>query len=278
MPPTPGRISSILRLWGMIWFSICLHWEALINAIRQNGLATLAHPQRIRDAASAKLFSVTSDGFIAYEDTTAVPSLVKAASGVVLELGPGPGNQIHRFDPSLVDQIYGIEPNPHFKDVIDAKLDKHNLRDRYKLIVCGIEDSDILRKEGITEGSLDAVLCIQVLCAVQDPKNVMKEVWKLLKPGGKFIFWEHGWSRDRLTTVAQGMCPLTCDEDRLTWRTNLACCNPAWSTFVGCNLTRNVLTDILNGGEWETPYEIEELKEPFSLMPRIQGVLVKKKV
>jgi 2-polyprenyl-3-methyl-5-hydroxy-6-metoxy-1,4-benzoquinol methylase len=84
-------------------------------------------------------------------------------------------------------------------------LDKHGLQDRYKLITCGIEDSDILREEGITEGSLDTVLCIQVLCTVKDPKNVMKEVWKLLKPGGKFIFWEHGWSRNRLTNIAQGM-------------------------------------------------------------------------
>lgn len=33
----------------------------------------------------------------------------------------------------------------------------------------------------------------------------MKEVWKLLKPGGKFIFWEHGWSKDNLTIAEQGM-------------------------------------------------------------------------
>jgi SAM-dependent methyltransferase len=130
---------------------------------------------------------------------------VQAAGGIVLELGPGPGNQIHRYDPSLVKRVYGVEPNPYFKDDIDAKLDKHNLQDRYKLIICGVEDSDVLTEEGITEGSLDAVLCIQVLCAVKDPRNVMKQVWKLLKPGGKFIFWEHERSRNRLTTVAQGM-------------------------------------------------------------------------
>lgn len=130
---------------------------------------------------------------------------MKAASGDVLELGPGPGNQIHRFDTSSVKHVYGIEPNPHYKDAIDAKLEKYGMQDKYKLIICGVEDSDILREEGITEGSLDSVLCIQVMCAVKDPKNVMKEVWKLLKPGGRFIFWEHGWSRDRLTTVAQGM-------------------------------------------------------------------------
>jgi len=79
------------------------------------------------------------------------------------------------------------------------------MQDRYKLIISGIEDSDVLRKEGITEGSLNSVLCIQVLCAVENPNAVMKEVWKLLKPGGKFIFWEHGWSRNRLTNIEQGM-------------------------------------------------------------------------
>ncbi|KAJ5213953.1 hypothetical protein N7449_001122 [Penicillium cf. viridicatum] len=258
MAPKPGRLASILRPWGLIWLSVCLHWEALTQAVRRDGLAALGRPRQIRDAASAKLLSIASDGFIAYEDTTIVPSLVQAAGGVVLELGPGPGNQIHRYDTSLIKHVYGIEPNPHFKDSINAKLDKNNLRDKYKVIVCGVEDSDVLREEGITEGSLDAVLCIQVLCAVNDPKNVMKEVWKLLKPGGKFIFWEHGWSRNRLTTVAQ------------------ACWNPAWSIFVGCDLTRNVLADILNSGEWENPHEIEEPEEPFSLLPRIQGVLVKK--
>ncbi|KAJ5666694.1 hypothetical protein N7462_011103 [Penicillium macrosclerotiorum] len=258
MPPKPGRLASLLRPWGLIWLSICLHWEALTQAVRRDGLAALARPRQMRDAASAKLLNITSAGFVAYEDTTIVPLLVQAAGGVVLELGPGPGNQIHRFDTSRVTQIYGVDPNPHFQDRIEAKLDEYGLRDKYQLLVCGVEDSDVLRKEGITEGSLDAVLCIQVLCAVKDPKNVMKEVWKLLKPGGKFIFWEHGWSRNRLTSGVQ------------------ACWNPAWSTFVGCDLTRNVLGDIFNSGEWENPHEIEEPEDPYSLLPRIQGVLVKK--
>ncbi len=43
-----------------------------------------------------------------------------------------------------------------------------------------MEDSDVLRREGITEGSMDTVLSIQVLCAVGDVKSVMREVWKLL--------------------------------------------------------------------------------------------------
>jgi SAM-dependent methyltransferase len=104
---------------------------------------------------------------------------------------------------SRVNKIYGVEPNSRYQDGINAKVEKNGLQDKYKLIVSGIEDSDVLRKEGITEGSLDSVLSIQVLCAVRDPKAVMKEVWKLLKPGGKFIFWEHGWSRSSLTVAEQ---------------------------------------------------------------------------
>lgn len=52
--------------------------------------------------------------------------------------------------------------------------------------------------------------------------------------------------------------------------------NPAWSTFVGCSMTRNVLADILNGGEWENPQDIEEPEDWVSMLPRIQGVLIKK--
>lgn len=52
--------------------------------------------------------------------------------------------------------------------------------------------------------------------------------------------------------------------------------DPAWSIFVGCHMTRNVLADILSSGEWENSNDIEEPDDPFSCLPRIQGVLVKK--
>ena len=51
---------------------------------------------------------------------------------------------------------------------------------------------------------MDTVLSIQVLCAVEDMKSVAKEVYNLLKPGGKFIFWEHGRNKDSFTAFVQG--------------------------------------------------------------------------
>jgi SAM-dependent methyltransferase len=146
----------------------------------------------------------TANGFIAYENATSVPSLVRSAQGKILELGPGPGNQIHRYDPSLIDFIYAVDPNPHYGDDIAAKLKKLDLQDKYKLLACGVEESEILRREGITEGSMDTVLSIQVLCSVGDVKSVMREVWKLLRPGGSFVFWEHVRNKDTVTAMAQG--------------------------------------------------------------------------
>jgi SAM-dependent methyltransferase len=199
-----GRLSGIFGPFRLIWLSVQLHYDAFKKALRKDGLASLTHPQRIRDAAVAKLLIIASDGFIAYENTTSVPSLVRSAQGKILELGPGPGNQIHRYDPSLVDFIYAVDPNPHYRDAIAAKLKKLDLQGQYKLLVCGVEESEILTREGITEGSIDTVLSIQVLCSVGDVKSVMREVWKLLRPGGSFVFWEHERNKDTVTAMAQG--------------------------------------------------------------------------
>ena len=124
---------------------------------------------------------------------------------MVLELGPGPGNQLQRFNPSLITTIYGVEPNGYYTSHLASRVEKFGLQDKYKLLTCGVEDSDVLRREGIDEGSIDTVLSIQVLCSVKDVRSVVREIWKLLKPGGRFIFWEHVRNKDRATSVAQGM-------------------------------------------------------------------------
>lgn len=56
----------------------------------------------------------------------------------------------------------------------------------------------------------------------------------------------------------------------------IVCLNPAWSTFIGCHLTRHIKEDILAAGEWENPDEIEVAHDPYTCLPRIWGVLKKK--
>ena len=56
----------------------------------------------------------------------------------------------------------------------------------------------------------------------------------------------------------------------------IACCNPAWSAFIGCCMNRHIKADILAAGEWENPSDIEVANDLYSCLPRIWGVLKKK--
>lgn len=100
-----------------------------------------------------------------FESTTAVPQLVVSAHGIVLDLGPGSGNQLERFDASKIEHVYGVEPNTAFTKFFMERLKgtKLGVDGKYTLVPCGIEDSDVLAKFGIVEGSVDCVLSMQVM-------------------------------------------------------------------------------------------------------------------
>jgi SAM-dependent methyltransferase len=133
-----------------------------------------------------------------------VPSLVASAHGVVLEVGPGVGNQLDRFDRSKIDHIYGVEPNPAFVSPLLAEVEKTGLQEKYTLILGLVEDEELLAKNGLKESSVDSIVCLGTLCSVRDPDQTMRWMFKLLKPGGVFIFWEHRRSHDFLTRLVQG--------------------------------------------------------------------------
>jgi SAM-dependent methyltransferase len=146
--------------------------------------------------------------FARYEDTTAVPELAASASGIILELGPGLGSQLGRFDPTKVEHIYGVESNNFFIPDLKAKVTQSGLDGKYTLLPFGVQETDMLAKHGITPGSIDTIVSFQVLCSVPQPDEVAKELYGLLKPGGNLIFWEHHGSHDWLTRIVQSKsCP-----------------------------------------------------------------------
>lgn len=81
--------------------------------------------------------------------------------------------------------------------------DKAGLGERYEIANCGAEDKQQLRSLGIKQESVDCIISIQVLCSVQDPKTVIADLYKLLKPGGELIVYEHMRSLDVLDRVVQ---------------------------------------------------------------------------
>ena len=109
----------------------------------------------------------------------------------MLELGPASGSQIPRYDAAKLTKVYGVEPCQSLYEGLRATAKKHDLGDIYEIVPCGMEDEAELTRRGITEGTIDTVLSIQVLCSVKDPKETAKLLYRLLKPGGSIVLYEH---------------------------------------------------------------------------------------
>lgn len=134
-----------------------------------------------------------------------MPRLVEAANGVVLEIGPGSGNQFSRFNKTVISRINGIEPNEHlFNQLLNETIQSHHLNDIYVPINASLEDKNILEEWNISDESIDSVICMQALCSVSDSTAALKQIYRLLKPGGQLLFWEHTASQDWMTRQIQG--------------------------------------------------------------------------
>ncbi len=114
--------------------------------------------------------------------------VVPRASGDVLELGCGGGINMEFYDPSRVKSFSGIDPSP-------ALLE----RSREAAQAIGME-ADI--RGGIGEAmpfddaSFDTLVCTFTLCSVDEQQAVLGEIRRVLRPGGKALFLEHGSAPD----------------------------------------------------------------------------------
>lgn len=101
--------------------------------------------------------------------------------GRVLEIGPGPGTNLGYFLPDT-DWI-GVEPNPFMHDYITRAAERLGRRVDVR--------SGTAEYLPIPTASVDAVACSLVLCSVHDLTGSLREVRRVLKPGGTFAFVEH---------------------------------------------------------------------------------------
>ncbi len=141
-----------------------------------------------------------------HEEALGVPALVGSAHGVVLDLGTGPGNQLHRLDTSRLTHVYGIECNSAFMPALTSKIKELHLEKLYTPVVARIEDLEAeLATLGVEPGTVDCILSMQVLCSMPNLERVIRDLHHLLKPGGELIFWEHQVNEvDWMTRTVQG--------------------------------------------------------------------------
>jgi len=114
--------------------------------------------------------------------------LLPFAEGTVLEIGVGPGVNFPHYDQLKVSRIYALEPNPGMIRRAEEQ------RRRTKL------DIEFLDLPGeripLADGSVDTVVSTFTLCTIPGVVEAIRGIGRVLKPGGRFIFFEHGLAPD----------------------------------------------------------------------------------
>ena len=129
--------------------------------------------------------------------------VVPAAAGRVLEVGIGSGLNLPRYSPS-VQQVIGLEPSPKLLGMA-RQVGRQSFP--VDLIEGSAEDIPL------EKSSVDTVVTTWTLCTIPDAGRALHEMRRVLKPGGRLLFVEHGrapdqnvvWWQDRLTPIWKHM-------------------------------------------------------------------------
>ena len=102
-------------------------------------------------------------------------------SGRVLEVGAGTGTNFEYY-PAGVTEVIALEPERRLAEVA---------REAAAAAPVPVIVSTATIEEFGAEQSFDAVVCSLVLCSVDDPDEVVRQLYSMLKPGGELRYLEH---------------------------------------------------------------------------------------
>jgi len=156
---------------------------------------------------------------------------ISAAQGRVLEIGIGSGLNLPFYGPT-VKQIVGLDPCPKLLNM--ARRAPHQ-----EVPVEFLEASAVAIP--IEDRSIDTVVTTWTMCSIPDVDHAVAEARRVLKPGGKLVFVEHGRASEPRVRWWQ---------DRLT---------PAWRHVSGgCNLNRDIAEILRRNG-----FHVEEMNTGY---------------
>lgn len=172
------------------------------------------------------------------EIMTARSQIVPRARGKVLEIGIGSGLNLEFYDAQRVEHVFGVDPCAE----IQAKA-----RRRAQKIGIPVDTVPrVIEQIGAEDASFDTVVSTFTLCTIPDPVPALRELRRVLKPGGELLFREHGLAPDAGVRAWQ---------HRLT---------PLWKPLAGgCHLNRDIPALIEAGG-----FRIDELAHRYLKGPK----------
>lgn len=149
--------------------------------------------------------------------------VVPLASGQVFEIGCGGGINQQFYDPAKVSGFSGMDPSvkglEFARDAAAAKGWQADIRQGFGEAI------------PFADESFDCVVCTYTLCSVTSQSQTVSELRRILKPGGRLLFAEHGSAPDPAVRK---------------WQNRI---EPVWKRLAGgCHLTRPISSAIAEGG------------------------------
>ncbi|RPB27394.1 S-adenosyl-L-methionine-dependent methyltransferase [Terfezia boudieri ATCC MYA-4762] len=189
-----------------------------------------------------------------------IKTTVSQAFGTVVDVGPGEGFTLKYFDTTRITKVYGIEPNTDMHPVLREEIKRCQLSDIYTIVPSGVER---FPNGEIPPGSVDSIVCIRTLCSVPNPRQTIKKLYDLLRPGGELLVFEHCAVPDYKVTsterILQGIY------------------NIPWPVLLGgCELNRKTDEWLKQAGEWRSiELGVSNRATGYEVMPHFLGRLVK---
>ncbi len=168
--------------------------------------------------------------------------VVAAARGRVLEIGVGSGLNFPLYG-KQVERVYGIDPSPRLLAIA-----------RRRAAVSAVPVELLLGSATaipLADNAFDTVVMTWTLCSIPDPLAALREMRRVLKPGGNLCFVEHGLSPEPSIEHWQ---------HRIT---------PAWRRIAGgCHLDRKIDELIRLAG-----FDLTNLKVEYAQGPRTMSYM-----
>jgi ubiquinone/menaquinone biosynthesis C-methylase UbiE len=116
------------------------------------------------------------------------------AQGEVLEIGFGTGLNLAYY-PRTVQKISTVDPNPGMNSLALKKIKASHIQ----------VEQHIMSSEQLpfADGSFDTIVSTWTLCSIGKVEQALREMRRVLKPEGRFLFIEHGLSPDPKVQVWQ---------------------------------------------------------------------------
>jgi len=141
--------------------------------------------------------------------------VIPYANGAILEIGVGSGLNLPFYTNENIKHLTAIDPSEELwkKNTLDTK----KLPFEFEFINAFAENIPL------DNNSIDTVVITYSLCTIPNTSQAFSEIRRVLKPGGKLLFCEHGKAPDRIIQKYQNII------------------NPLWKRIGGgCNLNRDI--------------------------------------